>query len=126
MKLSSRIDWERFERKFELYYSKNKGCPGVPTRLLVGLNYLKYLSNKSDEEVLKEWVENPYWQFFCGERYFQREAPCDRSTLSRWRKRIGEEGAREFLNESLSLSFCSGALEVGYLKELYVDTTVQE
>jgi transposase, IS5 family len=126
IELSKKIDWERFEVKFDSYYSPSTGSPGVPTRLLVGLTYLKYVSNKSDEEVLKEWVENPYWQFFCGERYFQKSVPCDRSTLSRWRKRIGEKGAEELFDESLSVAFSQGCLKLSHFKELYVDTTVQE
>ena len=35
------------------------------------------------------WLENPYWQFFCGETYLQTELPIDPSSLTRWRKRIG-------------------------------------
>lgn len=126
VKLSKEINWERFEQKFGGLYSQENGRPGVPTRLLAGLTYLKYLSNCSDEEVLKSWVENPYWQYFCGERYFQKEAPCDRSMLSRWRKKIGEKGAQELFDESLALALNSGAMKMSYLKEVYVDTTVQE
>lgn len=126
VKLSQSIDWERFDKKFGEHYELNNGRPGVPTRLMAGLTYLKYLSDTSDEEVLKSWVENPYWQYFCGERYFQQEAPCDRSMMSRWRKRIGEQGAQELFDASLSLAFKSGALKLSMLGELYVDTTVQE
>ena len=37
------------------------------------------------------WVENPYFQYFCGEVVFRHEAPFDRSSLTRWRQRLGEE-----------------------------------
>lgn len=124
--LSDSINWKRFEEKFGETYCPNNGRPGISTRTMVGLTCLKYIHNVSDEVVLMAWVENPYWQYFCGERYFQHKAPCDRSNLSRWRKRIGEEGAEEFLQESLSVAQAQGLLKLRELKELYVDTTVQE
>ena len=40
---------------------------------------------------MPRWVENPYFQFFCGEEVFRHELPFDRSSLSRWRRRLGEE-----------------------------------
>ncbi len=126
VKLSDKIDWQRFETRFGELYCGDNGRPGVSTRLLAGLTYLKYMTDCSDKELLLAWVENPYWQYFCGERYFQKQSPCDRSMMSRWRKRLGEKGAEEFFNESLSVAFRSGVLKRSFLKELYVDTTVQE
>lgn len=126
IKLSERIDWERFEEKFGLLYCADNGRPGLRTRLMVGLSYLKYLHNLSDQEVLTIWVENPYWQYFCGEEYFQHTAPCHHSNMSRWRNKIGEDGASELLEESLAVVKEAGLLKMSYLKELYVDTTVQE
>lgn len=126
VKLSRQIQWERFDEKFGVCYSVGNGRPGIPTRLMVGLTYLKYLHNISDEAVLELWVENPYWQYFCGERYFQHQPPCDRTTLTRWRNRIGEAGAEELFAESLAVAKGVGMLKMSYLKELYVDTTVQE
>ncbi len=37
-------------------------------------------------------LENPYHQYFCGETYFQHQAPIHPTSMTRWRKRIGEEG----------------------------------
>gem|GEM_PF-5812294 len=34
--------------------------------------------------------ENPYWQYLCGERFFQHRLPCHPTSLIRWRNRIGE------------------------------------
>ena len=33
---------------------------------MVGLHYLKHSYDLSDEETVERWVENPYWQHFCG------------------------------------------------------------
>jgi hypothetical protein len=43
-------------------------------------------------------VENPYFQYFCGEMVFQHELPFDRSSLTRWRQRLGEEQIAALLN----------------------------
>jgi IS5 family transposase len=126
VKLSGQIAWSRFEEKFGEKYCAETGRPGVPTRLLVGLTYLKYLNDLSDRDVLEVWVENPYWQYFCGEEYFQHKLPVHPSNLSRWRKRIGEEGGELLLEESLAVAKDAGLLKLSSLEELYVDTTVQE
>ena len=49
VKLSRQIQWERFDEKFGVCYSGENGRPGIPTRLMVGLTYLKYLHNISHE-----------------------------------------------------------------------------
>ena len=64
---------------------------GLPTRLMAGLHILKHVKGLSDEAVCAAWVENPYFQAFCGERFFQHELSLDRSSMTRWRKRIGAE-----------------------------------
>ncbi|WP_386263460.1 transposase, partial [Xanthomonas translucens] len=66
-----------------------------PIRLMAGLLYLKHAYALSDEAVCARWLENPYWQFFTGEVFFQTRLPCDPSSLTRWRQRLGEAGMEE-------------------------------
>jgi hypothetical protein len=40
---------------------------------MAGLIILKYTHNPSDEALCERWVENPYYQYFCGEEFFQHE-----------------------------------------------------
>ncbi|GAU86865.1 mobile element protein [Bosea sp. BIWAKO-01] len=47
--------------------------------------------NPSDEALCERWVQNPYFQFYCGEEFFQHELTFERSSLTRWRQRIGKE-----------------------------------
>lgn len=123
-RLAEMIDWEAFEREFGLLYSDN-GRPGIPIRLLVGMTYLGHAFGLSDEEVVKRWVENPYWQFFCGETHFRHDLPIDPSSLSRWRKRIGPEGSELILKISVTAGVQSGAVRASSLERVTVDTTVQ-
>src|SRR5262249_47687573 len=64
------------------------GPPPLPTRLVAGLFILKHMHNLSDEALCEQWVENPYFQYFCGEVVFRHELPFDRSSLTRWRQRL--------------------------------------
>jgi IS5 family transposase len=58
--LAHNIQWQRFDEAYEPLYCEDNGAPGLPTRLMVGLEYLKYTYNISDEELVKRWLENPY------------------------------------------------------------------
>ena len=87
--LAERIDWPEFDAAIDACYAADIGRPGVNTRLMVGLVYLKHAFDESDESLVARWVENPYWQFFCGCQYMQHELPIDPSSLSKWRKRVG-------------------------------------
>lgn len=124
VKLAAAIDWSRFEGAFGSVYT-DKGRPALPTRLMAGLNILKYMYGLSDPEITARWVENPYYQHFCGEIYFCHEAPFDRSSLTRWRQRLGEAKLAELIKESLAAAEREGALRLKDVKRVTVDTTVQ-
>jgi len=99
--------------------------PPLPTRLMAGLAILKYTFDLSDEELCARWVENPYFQYFCGEEFFLHELPFDRSSLTRWRQRMGEERVAALLQESLSVAIRTGAMTPRDTRRVIVDTTVQ-
>ena len=101
VRLAELIDWSVFDQEFGAQFESTTGRPALPTRLVTGLLYLKHTFALSDDEVVARWVENPYYQHFCGERYFQHEMPCDPSSLVRWRKRIGEAGVEWLLRETI-------------------------
>ena len=92
----------------------------------MGLHYLKHLDKVSDEVVVTSWVENPYWQYFCGEAYFVHELPCDPTSLVKWRQRVGVAGSEKLLKESLAAAQREAVLTEAELKRVNVDTTVQE
>ena len=107
-RLAALIDWALLEQEFGLLYSEN-GQPGIPIRLMAGLSYLSHAFNTSDEETVRRWLENPYHQYFCGEEYFCHELPIDPSSLSRFRKRIGEKGCKLILQVTVQAGLVSGA-----------------
>lgn len=98
----------------------------LPARLVLGLLYLKHAYDLSDEAVCERWLENPYWQYFCGEVVFQTRLPCDASTLTRYREHLGEAGVEELLAQTIAAAKSMKAVGRGDLKRIVVDTTVQE
>jgi IS5 family transposase len=124
--LAGVINWQVFEDEFGKLYAEGVGRPALPTRLLVGLHYLKHLYNVSDEVVLASWVENPYWQYFCGEEFFRHELPCVPTSLVKWRQRVGAVGIERLLKEALDAAQRKRVLKPAELERVNVDTTVQE
>ena len=125
VKLARTIDWGFLEEKFGAVYNDGPGQPPLPTRLMAGLAILKHSYNFSDEVVCELWLENPYYQYFCGEEFFQHRLPLDRSSMTHWRNRMGEERLQALVQESLAVATKTGALKPGDLARVIVDTTVQ-
>jgi IS5 family transposase len=125
VKLARAINWRFLEEKFGAAYSDRPGHPPLPTRLMAGLAILKHTYDLSDEALCERWVENPYFQFFCGEEFFQHRLVFDRSSLTRWRQRMGEEKLLALIQESLAVAARTDALKPSDLARVVVDTTVQ-
>lgn len=102
--LAGFINWDRLIEHHTRFYSEGNGRPSVPIRVIVGLHYLKYLEEISDDEVVERFCENPYWQYFCGYETFQHKKPCDGSTLSRWRTKVGEKTIEKMFDATLEVA----------------------
>lgn len=118
--LSNKIDWDEITEWFKYYYSKT-GRPSKNIRLMVSLLILKRIFNLGDETIVERWLQNPYMQYFSGEKTFQWKMPCDPSDLVHFRKRIGKEGVEKIFK--ISIEIHDKAKEE---KEISIDTTVQE
>lgn len=124
-RLSRKIDWQAAVEHFGVLYAE-EGRPGIPIRLMVGLHYLKHAFNESDETVVARWVENPYWQYFCGEEHFRHQLPIDPSQMTRFRKRLGEEGCEFMLSLTVQVGLETKTVSRASLAVVNVDTTVQD
>lgn len=125
VRLAGLIDWQRFEDAFGPLYRDGVGRPGLPTRLMVGLHLLKHMDGRSDEAVCARYLDSPYVQFFCGATQFRHALPLDRSSMTRWRQRIGAERMETLLAESLDAAQRGGAVQETHLRRVTLDTTVQ-
>ena len=125
VRLAGVIPWDRLAEEFGPLYCADNGRPGVPIRLMAGLHYLKHLKGISDEQTVRDWVENPYWQFFCGEEFFQHTLPIDPSQMTRWRQRIGDAGVEKLLQATITAGLAAGIVTETSMDKVIVDTTVQ-
>lgn len=124
--LAGRIDWTSLEETFGKLYVPHQGRPGLPTRLMVGLHYLKYTFNHSDESAVATFLENPYWQYFCGLEYFVHDLPLDPSSMTRWRQRLSRSDSEALLKETIQTALLMKAMKPKEADRVNVDTTVQE
>ena len=120
--LADTIDWQYFEEEFKPYYS-DKGSPSVPIRTMVGCLMLKHLYNLGDEKIPEQWVQNVYFQYFCGGVFFEHKFPFDPSDFVHFRRRVGEAGIAKIFAYSVKLH---GAEVPRQAKFVLSDTTVQE
>lgn len=125
VQICDHIDWESCHSEFSRLYA-DLGRPGSSVRLLVGLSLLKHTYDLSDEALIQRWVENPYYQYFCGEQFFQHKPPINPTTLGRFRRRLGEAGMKQLLSLTIKAGLSTGTIEDDSLKTVAVDTTVME
>jgi len=125
-RLARQVDWGFLEKSFGAAYTDRPGHPPLPTRLMAGLAILKHSYDLSDERLCEVWIENPYYQLFCGEEFFRHALPFDRSSITRWRQRMGEEKLTSLVQESLSIAVRTQAANPADFTKIIVDTTVQE
>jgi IS5 family transposase len=126
VKMMRLVEWSGLDSDLRPYYCADNGRPGEPIRLMAGLQLLKDMKGLSDEEVCEVWRENPYFQYFCGEEFFQHRLPVEPPSLSIFRKRIGKEGMERLLQETVRVGLkscvtrpvrnCSKPPNVGTLK----------
>lgn len=124
--LASQINWSFFEEEFGSLYKSGPGQPPKPIRLMVGLMLLQHMHGLSDEQLVLQWVQNPYWQYFCGYDYLQWELPSDPSSMTRWRKRLGPDNLEKILAETIVTAVKTEAVAPQDLKRVIADTTVME
>ena len=127
MILSKMIHWDSLESEFsDLYQSERNvgGQPPKPIRLMIGILLLQHLHNLSDEQVVRSWIENPYWQHFCGYDFLQWEFPINPSSLTRFRQRLGSARLEKILSLTVAVAVKSEAVKVKDLKKVIIDTTV--
>jgi IS5 family transposase len=126
VKLAESIDWESIEEDLSEAYPSVTGHPNKPIRLMAGLHYLRYMFNLSDESIVWAYIENPYYQYFCGEKVFRHDFPIDRSSMSKFRERLKEKKLYKLLQETVKSGFKSRVISPKSVEKAVLDSTVQE
>jgi len=126
LQLAKVIPWSFLEESFGSHFKEGPGQPPKPIRLMVGLLMLQHMEGLSDVQVVYKWVENPYWQAFCGYDFLQWELPVNHSSMTRWRKRLGEEGMEKILSSTIQTAVETQVVNPKDLERVIADTTVME
>ncbi len=124
VRLGELVPWSDFDAALGRFF-KPVGRPAKPTWLMVRLHYLKHTHDLSDEETVARWVENPYWQVFCGFEFFQHQLPIDPSLMTRWRLRIGPEAMERVLQATVEVAVVSKTVKPASLERVTAGTTIQ-
>lgn len=124
LKLAKVIPWQQLEEEFKPLFTEGPSRPPLPVRLAAGLMILQHMTGVSDEKVVAAWVENPYWQAFCGYDFLQWELPVHPSSLTRWRQRIGPQGVEKILQASIQVALKTETVLPSELSKTICDTTV--
>lgn len=98
--LETIIPWQLIITRLVSCYSKKSGAIGKSLRTMVALLIVSRLRTLSDREVVKQVKENRYIQYFCNVTDKDLQTFVHPSTLSVFRKRIGEEGVAAIEEEN--------------------------
>jgi transposase, IS5 family len=122
--LANLIKWGEMEKLFCKQFHLEEGAPARPVRLMVGIMLLQNMYKLSDEAVVGKWVENPYWQLFCGYDFLEWKFPIHPTTLTKWRQRMGPDGLEKVLSFLVDTARVSGTIKKSSPQKVIVDTTV--
>lgn len=93
--LANVIPWQELEEIVKPLYHPKKGRHSIPVRVVLGLLILKYYKNYSDEEVTELLKRDVYVQYLCGFETFVTGDILDRSTFTKFRRRLEEKELEE-------------------------------
>lgn len=95
VKIADNFDWDKVLGEFKKFYCANNGRTTISTRLKVGLLIAKHLKKWSDRGVTEQLKENLYLQYLCDiSPEDATKGVIDNSSLSTFRKQIGEGGIK--------------------------------
>lgn len=95
VKIADNFNWDKVLGELKKFYCSNNGRSTISTRLKVGLLIAKHLRKWSDIAVTEQLRENLYLQYLCDiSPEDATKGVIDDSSLSYFRKQIGEEGVK--------------------------------
>lgn len=91
VKKAEMIPWDKIEEKYAKLFPSGTGMPAKPLRMALGSLLIQKQYGFSDEELVKQLRENPYYQYFIGMPGYEDKYPFVPSLLVEFRKRLSED-----------------------------------
>ena len=91
VKKASVIPWDEIEERYASLFPSNTGNVAKPLRMALGSLLIQQQLHFSDEELVEEIRENPYFQYFIGLPGYVDAIPFVPSLLVEFRKRLNED-----------------------------------
>lgn len=91
VKKAEMIPWDKIEEKYAELFPSKTGMPAKPLRMALGSLLIQKQYGYSDEELVEQLRENPYYQYFIGMPGYEDKYPFVPSLLVEFRKRLSEE-----------------------------------
>ena len=110
--LAELVPWELAARIYTESLERDIGAPALPARTALGALLIKERLGLTDRETVEAIRENPYLQFFIGNKEFDNARPFDASVMVDFRKRFGEQGL-ERISEAIALASLDEAAHGG-------------
>lgn len=89
VKLAALIPWDEIEERYATGFVAN-GHPAHSARVALGALIIKQRLKCSDEWVVQHVSENPYLQYFLGQKEYSDTCPFGASTMVAFRKRFSD------------------------------------
>ena len=102
VKLAETIPWDELAIVYHRALHPTMGPPALPARVVIGAMIIKHMKKLSDEEVIEDIRENPYYQYFLGFSVFQYRTVFVPSLFVEIRKRLGMDKLQEINQMFLS------------------------
>jgi len=91
IKLHALIPRDELDDDYAYQFCKGLGAPAKPFQIALGAHIIKALLGLTDEELVEQIKETPYFQFFIALKASQGSAPFDPSMMVYFCKRLPEE-----------------------------------
>ena len=96
VRLSNLIPWDEVEEEYVKNFQQiRRGGEARSARFALGTLIIKEQLNLSDRETVQQIRENPYLQYFLGEKQYNYDISLDASSLTYFRKRFSSESLKD-------------------------------
>jgi len=105
IQLGAHLPWDLLVKIYSKRINLEKGAKTINPRVVIGAFIVKHKLNLTDQETLQTISENPYIQFFLGQRMFCTKFLFSPTLFVEFRKRMGKDCFDDFSEELMKIAY---------------------